>query len=77
MLVGRSSEKAFHECLGVSNVFPSAAQVQIWLLVDVGEDRSTVYAFSSSIFSNNGASKLSPHDGEPLWCEGATFVVSP
>ncbi len=29
VLLGRGSEKAFDECLGVSNVFPSAALVQI------------------------------------------------
>ncbi len=27
VLLGRGSEKAFNECLGVSNVFPSVAQV--------------------------------------------------
>ncbi len=30
--LGRGPEKAFNECLGVSNVFHSAALVQIWLL---------------------------------------------
>ncbi len=34
VLLGRGSEKAFDECLGVSNVFPYAAFVQIWLLND-------------------------------------------
>ncbi len=29
----RGSEKAFNEGVGVSNVFPSAAEVQIWLLM--------------------------------------------
>ncbi len=33
VLLWRGSERAFHECLGVSNVFPSAAQVQIWLRI--------------------------------------------
>ncbi len=33
VLLGRGSEKAFNECLGVRNVFPSAAYVQIWLLL--------------------------------------------
>ncbi len=26
----QGSEKAFDECLGVSNIFPSAAEIQIW-----------------------------------------------
>ncbi len=30
--LGRGSEKAFIECPWVSNVFPSAAEVQFWLL---------------------------------------------
>ncbi len=30
VLLGRSSEKAFNECLGISNDFPSVAEVQIW-----------------------------------------------
>ncbi len=30
VLLGQGSEKAFTECLGVSNVFPSAALVHIW-----------------------------------------------
>ncbi len=30
VLLGRGSEKHFNECLGVSNIFPSVASVQIW-----------------------------------------------
>ncbi len=34
-LPGRGSEKALNECLGVSNGFPSAAQVKLWMPKDV------------------------------------------
>ncbi len=33
VLLGRGSEKAFNECPGVSNVLPSAALAQVWLLI--------------------------------------------
>ncbi len=32
VLLGRGSEEAFNEYLGLSSVFPSVAQVQIWVL---------------------------------------------
>ncbi len=33
VLLGEGSEKAFNEYLGVRIAFPSAAEVQIWLLI--------------------------------------------